>query len=114
MTSLRNIAASLALGAFVSLPPPAAAEDFPDVVSEILNRQVEGPISVMSEKTKEAMVTCVNTVLEALPKGKKRFILAGEDYEERESRFGKVLYQNRAEWVQKIARGCASIALSGG
>ena len=93
-------------------PAPTIEEAFAATVSEILNGQTEGRISEMGPERKEAMIDCVTHVLEPLPNGRKRFILAGETYEEREARFGEVLFENRAEWVQTIARGCASIALS--
>ena len=112
MAPLRCATALLAFGlAEISIPAPATAQDFSALVDNILRQQVEGPISVMGEAKKAAMIACVNAVLKALPKGRKRFITQGEDFDERERRFGKVLYDNRAEWVQKIAGGCASIAL---
>lgn len=112
---LRTTSALVAAGFFAT---PALAQTraidqaFPPVVAEILSGQAEGPISEMNHQHKQAMIKCVNGVLKPLARGKKRFIVAGEDYEEREKRFGKVLYENRAEWVQAIARGCADTALS--
>jgi hypothetical protein len=53
----------------------------------------------------------VNDVLANLPNGMKRFVLAATDYEDMESRFGKVVMDNRAEWKQKIAQGCAHIVV---
>jgi hypothetical protein len=68
----------------------------------------------MEEDHKAALIDCVNMVLEGLPNGKKRYVLQGETFEERERRFGEVVQENRAEWKQNIARACASVALSGG
>ena len=104
----RSASAFLAAGVLeVLLVSAAAADEFPTVVTEILTGQMQGA-------HKEAMIDCVNTTLVELPKGRKRFILEGASYQEREQRFGMVLYENRAEWVQKIAGACASIAMSGG
>ncbi len=111
----RSVSAFLAAGVLEALlVSAAAADDFPTVVTAILNGQTQGPISEMQGPHKEAMIDCVNTTLVELPNGRKRFILEGASYQEREQRFGTVLYENRAEWVQRIARACASIAMSGG
>ncbi len=91
-----------------------AAADFPSTVAEILNGQTDGPMSRMSPQKKNAMIQCVNGVLTGLPNGQKRYVLEGTDFQDREKRFGKVVLENRAEWKQKIADGCAKIALSGG
>ena len=93
-------------------PAPTITEAFAATVTEILNGQTEGRISEMGPERKQAMIDCVNIVLEPLPNGRKRYIVAGETFEAREERFGEVLFENRAEWVQAIASGCASIALS--
>lgn len=108
-----SILAGLALAA-ASLPQPAAAADFPSIVSEILRHQTDGPISRMGPEKKSAMIDCVITALQPLPSGKKRFVQEGGSYEEREQRFGKVVQENRAEWKQKIAKACSKIAVSGG
>ena len=92
----------------------SAAADFPSTVAEILNGQTDGPMSRMSPQKKNAMIQCVNGVLTGLPNGQKRYVLEGTDFQDREKRFGKVVLENRAEWKQKIADGCAKIALSGG
>ena len=52
-------------------------------------------------------------MLAELLKAKQRYRVEGKSYEERETRFGKVVQENRAEWKQKIAKGCASVALAG-
>ena len=93
-------------------PAPTIADLFPATVTEILSGQTDGRISEMGPLQKQAMIDCVNAVLEPLPNGRKRFIVAGDTYEERERRFGEVLYENRAAGVQTIARGCSRIALS--
>ena len=103
---------------FVALLAAAAsagtvAEDFPPVVSTILLRQTAGPLGQMGEAKKLRMVQCINQVLAGLPKGKKRYILEGADVAEQERRFGRIIFENRAEWLQKIAGGCASIAMRG-
>lgn len=88
----------------------ASANDFPTVVTEILNSQTDGPISQMAGEQKQSMIDCVNGVLTDLPKGRKDHILEGTSLEERERRFGIVLHENRAEWMQKVSQGCSSIA----
>lgn len=107
------VATGIAAGAPAQTPAPTITEAFAATVTEILSGQTEGRISEMGPLRKQAMIDCVNAVLEPLPNGRKRFIVAGETFGEREARFGEVLFENRAEWVQAIARGCARIALSG-
>jgi hypothetical protein len=93
--------------------PPAAAADFRTVVTEVLQGQTEGRIARMDVAHKAALIACVNEVLEGLPNGKKRHVTEGATFDERERRFGTVVQENRAEWKQKIAKGCASVALAG-
>ncbi len=95
-------------------PSGAITEEFAAIVAEILSAQTEGRISEMGPQQKIAMIACVNGVLVNMPNGKKRYIMQGVDLDEREDRFGKVLYENRGEWVQNVARACARVALSGG
>jgi hypothetical protein len=120
VTKVRKAIRSAAAVLVVGLIAPAvsssaqAAADFPSTVAEILNGQTDGPMSRMSPEKKNAMIQCVNGVLTGLPNGQKRYVLEGTDFQDREKRFGKVVLENRAEWKQKIADGCAKIALSGG
>jgi hypothetical protein len=101
----------LACGLFaIAAPPAVAADDFTIVVTEILDRQSAGPLSLMSDEQRQAMTACVSSVLADLPDGSKREIVDGGTFEEREARFGKVLYENHAEWLQKVAGGCAALA----
>ena len=95
-------------------PSVGAAAAFDAVVAEILGGQTTGRISQMGPQQKAAMIGCVNAVLTGLPNGRKRYVVQGVNFEDKERRFGEVVQENRAEWKQKIARGCASIALSGG
>jgi hypothetical protein len=37
--------------------------------------------------------------------------MEGAELQEQERRFGKVVFENRAEWLQKIAGACASVAI---
>lgn len=112
MTTLRAAIALAVLGLF-QVPTASLAADFPTVVEEILRSQTEGLISELEEEAKSALIACVKKVLEGLPNGQKRYVVQGETFEERERRFGKVVQDNHAEWKQNIARGCASVALSG-
>jgi len=91
----------------------AQAADFPSVVATILNNQSDGRIAKLEPATKQEMVNCVNRVLAGLPNGKKRFVVEGANYNEQEDRFGKVVKENRAEWEQKIAKGCGQIVMRG-
>ncbi len=50
-------------------------------------------------------------MLAELPNGKKKFVVAATSYEDMEHRFGSVVMENRAEWKQRIARGCAHIVV---
>lgn len=102
------------LAGLALLPAAASADlraEFSGVVSEILMSQTTGAMSLMSDEKKLRVVACVNTVLADLPKGKKRYILEGAELAEQERRFGKVVFENRAEWLQRIARSCASVAI---
>ncbi len=113
--TIRSAAAVLVFGLIAPTVSSAeAAADFPSTVAEILNGQTDGPMSRMNPQKKSAMIQCVNGVLAGLPNGQKRYVLEGTDFQDREQRFGKVVLANRAEWKQKIAEGCAKIALSGG
>jgi hypothetical protein len=107
--------ARIALSAGVSLLSATAAadvrSDFSSVVAQILMSQTQGPLSEMSDAKRVRMVQCINRVLDGLPKGKKRYVLEGGSLGEQERRFGKVVFENRAEWIQKIAGGCARIAI---
>lgn len=90
---------------------PAMAAEFPDVVRSILGRQTDGPLAEMAADKRAAMTDCVVTTLDALPAGKKRFIVEGASLDEQEDRFGKTVDENRAEWRKKIAGACAEIAM---
>jgi hypothetical protein len=103
--------AILAAAAFGSVTPVEAGGSFPAAVERILLSQREGRVSTLSMEKKRALVACVNDVLANMPNGMKRFVLAATNYEDMESRFGKVVMENRAEWKQKIARGCAHIVV---
>jgi hypothetical protein len=105
----------LAVAAFglCQAPSTSSADSFSDVVAEILRSQTTGMISELNDAAKTALIGCVNGVLEGLPNGQKRYILQGDGFSEQESRFGKIVQQNHAEWKQKIAGACASVALAG-
>ncbi len=111
---MRNLHPTILLTAYAALlagAEPAAAADFPTVVEEILDNQTDGPLARMAPAKRRAMTSCVVAALEPLASGKKRFVLEGSDFEEREHRFGRVVDENHAEWRQKIARACSQIAL---
>ena len=101
----------LATVASVAVSPAAAGPSFPSAVKQILMKQDRGPVSKLPVEKKQELITCVNQVLGGLPNGKKRFVTEASSYDEMESRFGKVVMENRAEWKQKIAAGCASIVV---
>lgn len=112
MPSLRTaiiVAASAA--AFAGSGRAAAAADFPTVVREILDSQTDGPLAQMGAAKRRVMTDCVVASLEPLPKGKKRFIVEGANFEEREHRFGQVVDEDNAKWRQNIAKACAEIAV---
>ncbi len=113
MTAHR-IAMALAAFGLCQAPSISSADDsFPEVVSEILRSQSTGMISELNDDAKTALISCVNKVLDGLPNGMKRFIVQGQSLSEQESRFGKAVQENHAEWKQKIAGACASVALAG-
>lgn len=112
-----TFARTLSLLALCVGAAPASAQsvaDFPEVVTEILESQKTGRISEMGPAQKQEMINCVNGALSGMPNGRKRYILAGDTLDEREKRFGTVLYENHAQWVQAISHKCADIALGGG
>lgn len=104
-------AALAALFASASVSPAAAGANFPAAVERILMSQDEGPVSKLPADKKRQLISCVNQVLAELPNGKKRFVVEAASYDELESRFGQVVNENRAEWKQRIARGCAHLAV---
>ena len=117
MNAVRTTAFLAAFGCLQLVATPSSGgvtEEFAAIVAEILNAQTEGRISEMGPQQKTAMIACVNAVLVNMPNGRKRYIMQGANLDEREDRFGKVLYENRGEWVQNVARACAKTALSGG
>jgi hypothetical protein len=91
--------------------PVEAGGSFAAAVERILMNQKEGRVSTLPPEKKRALVTCVNEVLSEMPNGMKRFVLEASSYDDMESRFGKVVMENRAEWKQKIAQGCAHIVV---
>ena len=114
--SNRAVFGAAALGAAaavasMAVSPAAAGPAFPSAVQQILMHQDHGPVSRLPAEKKRELISCVNQVLVGLPNGKKRFVTEAPSYGEMESRFGKVVMENRAEWKQKIAAGCASIVV---
>jgi len=112
----RTILRAAALGILVAvssgvLSPAMAGPSFPTAVEQVLMRQDKGPVSKLPADRKRELIVCVNDVLASLPNGKKRFITEAASYDELEDRFGKVVMENRAEWKQRIAQGCAHIVV---
>jgi hypothetical protein len=103
-----GILAAVASGA---VSQAAAGPSFPTAVEQVLMHQSEGPVSRLPADKKRELVACVNDVLAGLPNGKKRFVTEAASYDELEDRFGKVVMENRAEWKQRIAQGCAHIVV---
>jgi hypothetical protein len=108
--------AALALGVLAAVvtganSPAAAASSFPAAVEQILRHQQTGPVSRLPAQKKDALIACVNEVLTDLPNGKKRYVIEAASFDDLEQRFGKVVMENRAEWKQKIAQGCARIVI---
>lgn len=109
--SLRAAGAFIVFGAFIAAAP-AQAGGFGAVVEKVLMSQQSGPVAKLDENRKRELVGCVNNVLAALPNVKKRYIAEAASFDEMQDRFGEVVMENRAEWKQKIARSCASIAMA--
>lgn len=103
-----GVLAAIASSAFSSA---IAGPSFPTAVEQILMRQDKGPVSKLPADRKRELIVCVNDVLASLPNGKKRFVTEAASYDELEDRFGKVVMENRAEWKQRIAKGCAHIVV---
>ena len=112
INSMKTIAAAATLLAVTAATTPAFAQDFHSVVEKVLLSQQTGPVSKLPEARKRALVSCVNGVLADLPSGKKRYVVQATSFDEMQARFGKVVMENRAEWKQKIARACASVAMA--
>ena len=91
---------------------PANAGGFGAVVEKVLMSQQSGPVAKLDPDRKRELVACVNKVLAKLPAGKKRYVSEAASFDEMQQRFGKVVMENRAEWKQKIAKSCASIAMA--
>jgi hypothetical protein len=101
----------LALAVAGTAAPASAGPSFPAAVEQILLNQDSGPVSRLSDAKKRELIACVNEVLAELPNGRKRFVTEATSYDELEDRFGTVVMENHAEWKQRIARGCAHIAV---
>jgi hypothetical protein len=106
--TMLGVLAAIAAGAF---SPAVAGPNFPTAVEQVLMHQDEGPVSRLPAERKRELIACVNEVLSGLPNGKKRFVTEAASYDELEDRFGKVVMENRAEWKQRIAKGCAHIVV---
>jgi hypothetical protein len=105
-------AAALTFVAAITTTTPAfAGASFPAVVEKVLMSQTDGPVSKLPADKKRELISCVNQVLAELPNGRKKFVAAAASYDEMEDRFGIVVMENRAEWKQRIARGCAHIVV---
>jgi hypothetical protein len=108
---VRTAGALVILGSMIG-GPAYAASSFPSVVEKVLMNQQSGPVARLPAARKQQLVSCVNGVLAGLPAGKKRFVAEAASFDEMQDRFGKVVMENQAEWKQKIARKCASIAMA--
>ena len=107
----RTAGALVVFGAVISAAPANAA-NFGAVVEKVLMSQQSGPVAKLNADGKRQLVACVNKVLAGLPAGKKRYVSEAASFDEMQQRFGKVVMENRAEWKQKIAKSCASIAMA--
>jgi len=99
------------LATVLTASPAAAGSSFPAAVEQVLRHQDSGPVSRLPADKKDALIACVNEVLADMPNGRKRYVIQAANFDELEQRFGKVVMENRAEWKQKIARGCAHIVV---
>ena len=108
---IRTAGALVVFGVVVSAAPANAAS-FGAVVEKVLMSQQSGPVAKLNTDRKRQLVACVNKVLAAMPAGKKRYVTEASSLDEMQDRFGEVVMENRAEWKQKIAKSCASIAMA--
>ena len=108
---IRTAGALVVFGAVIAAAP-ANAGSFGAVVEKVLMSQQSGPVAKMKADKKRQLVACVNNVLAALPAGKKRYVTEASTLDDMQDRFGEVVMENRAEWKQKIAKSCASIAMA--
>jgi hypothetical protein len=105
------LGATVALTVVAAATPTFAGASFPAVVEKVLMNQTDGPVSKLPPAKKRELISCVNEVLAELPNGRKKFVIAATNYDDMEHRFGTVVMENRAEWKQRIARGCAHIVV---
>jgi hypothetical protein len=105
-------AGALVVFASVIAASPANAATFGAVVEKVLMSQQSGPVAKLNADRKRQLVSCVTNVLAGLPGGKKRYITEASTLDQMQDRFGEVVMENRAEWKQKIAKSCASIAMA--
>jgi hypothetical protein len=112
-TGKTSTTALLAFGAvaLMATSQALAGPDFPSAVEQVLLAQKDGPVGQLGDDKKRALIACVNQVLNELPDGKKRFVVEAASFDEMEDRFGEVVMENRAEWKQRIAQGCAHIVV---
>jgi hypothetical protein len=108
----KNVAGALAVLAMTAAATPASAQSFNAVVEQVLMAQKDGRVGKLPEARKRELVSCVSGVLAGLPSGKKRYIAEAVSFDQMQDRFGEVVMENRAEWKQKIAKKCASIAMA--
>ena len=108
---IRAAGALLVFGSVIATAPANAAT-FGAVVEKVLLSQQSGPVAKLNADRKRQLVACVNNVLAALPAGKKRYVTEAATLDAMQDRFGEVVMENRAEWKQKIAKSCASIAMA--
>jgi hypothetical protein len=109
--TILGTAAALIFVSATTATPAFAGASFPAVVEKVLMNQTDGPVSKLPADKKRELISCVNQVLAELPNGKKKYVVAATSYEDMEHRFGSVVMENRAEWKQRIARGCAHIVV---
>ena len=109
---LRAASALLVFGAVAAVGTPANAGSFNAVVEKVLMSQQSGPVAKLDDSRKRELISCVNGVLAGLPAGKKRYVAEAVSFDQMQDRFGEVVMENRAEWKQKIAKSCASIAMA--
>ena len=113
MNKIANtIAGVAAVLGVLAAATPASAQSFNSVVEKVLLSQQSGPVAKLPAARKQQLIACVSSVLADLPAGKKRFVAEAASFDEMQDRFGKVVMENRAEWKQKIAQKCASIAMA--
>ena len=93
----------------VAIAEPAAAStdsQFRAAVARVLNGVRNEFLDGLSAAEKREFISCAQGIMDSVPAGRKRYVLAARGSEQR-ARFDEVAQDNNARLKQKIARDCS-------